>query len=300
MHEVYLYGSILTTDSYILQGDFPAPNAYAEVIEHHKHIGGETGIACAILSEYGVSVKADGYHLGTVTAKPIFDYFEKRSVDLSSMRVRDDFEGLYDNVFIDRKNNTRNCFGQFGTLVRKMNNPYNMPIEDDIRNAKCAGLDPFNSDAALLGAKYAVKHGVPYAVIDCAYDSYLANNCAVAAISDEFLSNEYPSAGADDLMREYMKRGDGLFIFTFGAHTVIYGRKGVIKRTEPYRIKALSTLGAGDSFKAGTIYGLYKGMDDDELVRFACATAGVACMGYPLPENLPTLEKVRALMETRK
>lgn len=109
MHEIYLYGSTLITDSFILAGEFPEGNQYAEYTEHHCNIGGETGVCLAILSEYGIACKADGYHLGTYTAPILAEYFKNRSVDMSSMKVRVDFEGFHDYVLIDRINNTRNC-----------------------------------------------------------------------------------------------------------------------------------------------------------------------------------------------
>lgn len=300
MHDIYLYGSTLITDSFILEGEFPKNNHYAEFSEHHCHIGGETGVCLAILSEYGIKVKADGYHLGTYTAPRLFEYFKNRSVDLSAMTVRDDFDGFHDYVFIDRINNTRTCFGPFGTLPRIMDHPYNMPVESDIAGTKCAVIDPFLSDAAEAAARYAIKHNVPYITIDCKYDTFLAQNCEVAAISEEFLTNEYPGKDPEELLKEYMKNGKGLYIFTFGAKEVIYGRQGYISRFEPFKVKALSTLGAGDTFKCGCAYAYYTGMSDDEIVAFACAIAGVACSVYPLADNLPTLEQVQALLDTRK
>jgi sugar/nucleoside kinase (ribokinase family) len=55
-----------------------------------------------------------------------------------------------------------------------------------------------------------------------------------------------------------------------------------------------STLGAGDSFKAGALYGLLQGMCDRELVSFAA----VVCGHYPLPLYPPTLEQVTAVQRT--
>ena len=57
-----------------------------------------------------------------------------------------------------------------------------------------------------------------------------------------------------------------------------------------------STLGAGDTFKAGCVYALLKGMTDDETVRFASACSAVAISRFPLPLNPPTLEEVNQLI----
>lgn len=296
MHKVYLYGSTIVSDSFILKGEFPKGNQYAEFTEHHCTIGGATGICLAILSEYGISCKADGYHLGTYTAPIIKDYFSDRRVDLSAMTVRKDFEGFHTYVLIDRVNNTRNSIGSYSTLINQLQQPYNMPDEQDIKVAKCVAIDPFIPNGAQLAAELCVKHQVPYVTIDCKHDSYLAQHCNIAVISEEFLLGEYAELDAESVLQEYMKNGDGLYIFTFGANTVMYGKKGIIKRFQPFHVKVISTWGAGDSFKCGCIYGMLKKMTDENIVEFACALAGCACGVYPLSKNLPSLKMVKRLI----
>ena len=78
---------------------------------------------------------------------------------------------------------------------------------------------------------------------------------------------------------------------------MLYGRKGQkMKRMKPFSVDVKSTLGAGDTFKAACVYGLMKGLSDDELVRFASATSAVAISRYSLPLNPPTLEEVKRIL----
>ena len=65
---------------------------------------------------------------------------------------------------------------------------------------------------------------------------------------------------------------------------------------KPFDVEVRSTLGAGDTFKAGCVYGLLHGMSDEELVRFASACSGIAISRFPLPLNPPTLAEVEALI----
>lgn len=71
-----------------------------------------------------------------------------------------------------------------------------------------------------------------------------------------------------------------------------------MNRFKPYPVQVVSTLGAGDSFKAGCIYALLHNMSDDDTVHFAAATAGCACTAFPLPLNPPTLDKIKAIQES--
>ena len=90
---------------------------------------------------------------------------------------------------------------------------------------------------------------------------------------------------------------DGLTIITRGAEEMLYGRKGEpIRRMKPFKVEVKSTLGAGDTFKAGCVYALLKGMNDDELVRFASACSAIAVSRFPLPLNPPTLGEIRKLV----
>ena len=85
-----------------------------------------------------------------------------------------------------------------------------------------------------------------------------------------------------------------------GEKELLYGRRGQpSKRFKPYSLDIVSTLGAGDSFKAGTIYALYNKMSDDDTVKFASAVAGIACTKFPIPLRPPALAEVKALTETR-
>ena len=90
-------------------------------------------------------------------------------------------------------------------------------------------------------------------------------------------------------------------IISEGENDMIYGRKGqLMKRMKPFSVDVKSTLGAGDTFKAGCVYGLLHGMEDDELVRFASACSAIAISRFPLPLNPPTLLEVNSLLENTK
>jgi sugar/nucleoside kinase (ribokinase family) len=87
-------------------------------------------------------------------------------------------------------------------------------------------------------------------------------------------------------------------IFTLGVKDIMYGRKGQqAKHFKPYTIEVVSTLGAGDSFRAGCVYALLQNMNDNETISFSAATAACACSVFPLPLNPPALEKVKALQQ---
>ena len=99
------------------------------------------------------------------------------------------------------------------------------------------------------------------------------------------------------VMALMQRETDGLTIITQGGGDMLYGRRGeAVRRMKPFPVAVKSTLGAGDTFKAGCVYGLLRGMEDDALVRFASACAAVAITRFPLPLNPPRLAEVESLL----
>ena len=102
----------------------------------------------------------------------------------------------------------------------------------------------------------------------------------------------------EEVMKRMMETGSGLSILTQGGGDMLYGRRGKeIHRMKPFSVEVKSTLGAGDTFKAGCVYGLLHGMQDGDLVRFASACSAIAISRFPLPLNPPRLEEVQQLIQ---
>ena len=71
-HDVYLFGQVLGTHSFLLKGGFLQPDEYSEIAEQYFLPGGETGTAATVLSSLGVSIRMDGNWIGTASDDPIW------------------------------------------------------------------------------------------------------------------------------------------------------------------------------------------------------------------------------------
>jgi sugar/nucleoside kinase (ribokinase family) len=293
--DVYLYGQILITTSLLLQDGIPPRDGYGELKARYRLIGGETGVCAAVLDSLGCSVRMEGTWMGRSTRDGVFSYFQDKNVDLSLITCDETFEGLEDFVLVD--GDARTCLGTFGAFQSPEGyHRWNRPDETHMAGCKVAGIDPFFGQACEDTARLCVKAGIPYVTLDCPHDSYLATHAAVNAISGEYLRDRYAGEALEKVMRQYAENAAGLTIFTAGAGELLYGRKdGAIKRRAACRVTPESTLGAGDTFKAGCVYALLKGMNDDDTVAFASACAAAAIMKFPIPLYPPTSERIAAV-----
>lgn len=292
--EVYLFGQILGTHSFLLKDGFLKPDEYSEIGEKYFLPGGETGTAATVLDSLGVSVRMDGTWIGTEVAPMLKDFYKEKKVDMSLLYYMEDDPGVMDYVVI--ADLVRSPMGRFQTLFSSGKRWWNIPKESDIAGCKAAGIDPFFGEETLKAAEICKKIGVPYVTIDSRHDSVLHKNAAINVVSKECTSQHYSGMPAEEIMKLMQEETEGLTIITQGAGDMLYARRGEeIHRMSPFKVEVRSTLGAGDTFKAGCVYGLLHGMNDEDLVRFASACSAVAISRFPLPLNPPRLDEVMAL-----
>ena len=134
--KIYLYGMICVSNSFKLN-EFPLPDEYAEIQEHYRFPGGETGTCATVLASLGTDIKMDGTHIGANTARLVNEFYKNKSVDLSSLTFEDGFEGLEDYVLISGAERTPlGTFGRFFADAWKSKiRHWNKPQENDI--AEC-------------------------------------------------------------------------------------------------------------------------------------------------------------------
>ena len=297
--DVYLYGQVLGTHSFLLRDGFLRPDAYSEIKEQYFLPGGETGTAATVLDSLGVSVRMDGTWIGTKVAPMLRAFYADKRVDLSPLRLTEDDPGVMDYVVIAGL--VRSPMGRFQTLFATGERWWSVPKEADIVSCKVAAIDPYFGDESLLAAELCRKHGIPYVTIDSPHDSPLHRHAAVNVVSKECTGARYTGLAPEAILEMMMETASGLTVITQGGGDMLYGRQGgPIRRMKPFPVDVKSTLGAGDTFKAGCVYGLLHRMADEELVRFASACSAVAISRFPLPLHPPKMEEVQALVSTVK
>ncbi len=253
------------------------------------------------LESLGAEVVMDGTHMGKEIRQHLLESFTKtRMLILIQSILTRSYDGLEDYILIS--GDSRTPFGMFDefyssaykTGIRHWNKP-----EGDIINCDVAAIDPYFGDDSDFAVKICVENAsIPYVTIDCKYDSYIHKNSAVTVISGESLRTDYPDKTREEIFPLFQENGGGLTIITNGGNDFYYGRKGgEIKTFTPFKVNVVSSLGAGDSFKAGCTYALLKGYSDDEIVRFASACAAIAISRYPLHLNPPTLSEIQELLK---
>ncbi|MDH3849169.1 MAG: hypothetical protein GWP64_00525 [Gammaproteobacteria bacterium] len=288
--DVYSYGVVASSTLYVFKGDFPVPDGYSEIDDVQYMVGGEAANSSIVLARLGVRVKLDGNWLGNddrgTRTRALLD---RSGVDTSRLPLREDYRGVLEVVFAADK--TRTIFGGYGRLLERED--WNMPRPEDVRQAKVICLDPFFGKASLRVAEVGCDAGIPVVTIDCLHDDPLLEYASAVVISDNYIQWKYADHRLEDLFQAYLNATDGLVVFTFGEKEVWYGRPGTVIGKKPaYSVNAIDTSAAGDSFRAGIVFGFLHGWDDSKTVEFAAALAGIVCTRFPGALNSPGYDEV--------
>jgi sugar/nucleoside kinase (ribokinase family) len=294
-YDVYSYGVVSSSTLYTVKGAFPALEGYGEIECMRYMTGGEATNSSIVLSRLGVQVKLDGNWLGDDESgkrtKKILDEYE---IDTSRLALTHGYKSVQEVVFAAQ--GKRTIFGTYGRLHEDKR--WNVPIEDDVVQAKVICLDPFFEKTSALVAKIGADSGIPVVTVDCLHDDPLIANTAAVVISESYLRWKYPHSDLKDVFREYQEAVSGLVVFTFGDNQIWYGRTSEnIKSFEPYSIEAVDSSGAGDSFRAGIVYGFLNEWDDERMIDFSAAIAALTCTRSPGVQQSPRYDDVVSFMQ---
>jgi sugar/nucleoside kinase (ribokinase family) len=297
-YDVYAYGVIASSELHLLSMPFPPPDGYAEITQSHFMTGGEALNSSIVLSRLGLSVQLDGNWIGdTPFGERLLATIHCYEIDTQRLRVKKDFAGVREIVFSDE--HSRTIFGNYVELLSSTRK-WNIPLKDDISTARIVCVDPPFREESTLAGTYAVELGIPFVSIDCPYDQALSSAAAAVIISGEFRNREYPQSELSELFVEYQQRTQGLVVFTVGEDTILYGRRGVPSRQfKPYQVEVIDSAGAGDSFRAGVIYGMLNKWSDDQIIQYAAAVAGLVCASFPGVLNSPSHAEVMQFIQDR-
>lgn len=295
--DAYLYGMTVLSTIHRLDDSLNV-DGYGEIAETHVCPGGEAMNGAMLLSGLGLRTALGGPHWGTETREVLGRYAKRYGIDVGGVMIDDRYPGVRDVVLVHGRH--RAVLGWFGRYFSDAERRWGDPDPEAIARAGVVAIDPFFAEASVEAARLAVAAGRPYVTIDCPYDGTLHARAAATVVAREYRQQQYPGVPDAELLARYTAQGRGLTIFTAGKDELRYARPGVLPETlAPFPVEVRSTLGAGDTFRAGVVYGILRRLPDRELVRFATALAAVVCRRFPIAENVPGLGEVEDFLRAR-
>jgi sugar/nucleoside kinase (ribokinase family) len=139
-----------------------------------------------------------------------------------------------------------------------------------------------------------IQYKVPYVTVDTGPEDPLGQNADVLIISGEYRDRHFQGMSKIDALNQYIQTCKGTIIFTSAEDDILYNKDREILQFKPYAVNAIDTTGAGDSFRAGIIYGMLNAYPLDQTVAFASLLASYICQSFPGVIKAPTHQELIA------
>src|SRR5664280_3102232 len=140
VNDVFLFGHVSTGIIVRIQGRFPQPDGYGEIVETLENHCGEASGSALVLARFGVSAVLEGNWIGdTPACRGTLAFLESRGIDCSGLVVRPGYEGVNEITISDGE--SRTVFGRYIDLL-STTRQWEMPNVERIEQARVVCVDP--------------------------------------------------------------------------------------------------------------------------------------------------------------
>lgn len=240
--------------------------------------GGPVGNSLYVMAKLGVNASVLGAFAPDNAGKYLLEDFSFHGVDVSNAVVLKGASSFTSFILISEQNKTRTCVFDRGTVT---DDPSNLDYSC-IKSASVLHLDGNYLNCAIQAAKVAKENGVKvsldagglYKDID-----KLIPYVDILIPSGEFAkgftkTDDIPSAMK--ILKE--KYNPEILVVTDGANGGYYYDGDEIKHYRNFKVKAIDTNGAGDTFHGAFISAYLEGKSVLECSEFASATSAYKCL----------------------
>ena len=267
---------------HLLESEYPTANGYAEVGQSMDNLAGEAVAGAWVLQRLGVPCSIDGRWLAdSALSQTLLNRLQEAGIDTSLLHVEPNYHPIEELVIADGK--TRTVFGGYRKILFN-EKQWNTPSANAIAKSSFCMLDPFLHAESESCARLCVEHGIPYVTCDATPSGFVAQHATANIISEEFLLRENIH-NLEEFFAQCTALCPGWVVLTFGSAPLWYAEPGTCIRSplqwQPFSIHLVDSTGAGDSFRAGFLYALWKGMRGIDVIRTAGAVAALNCERFP-------------------
>ncbi|WP_312468501.1 ribokinase [Brucella sp.] len=107
-------------------------------------------------------------------------------------------------------------------------------------------------------------------------------------------------ASAETAARKLLERGPKIVIVKLGGRGSLLVTADEVKHFEPFKVKVVDTVAAGDSFNGGFAVAYSQGQSLHDCVRFASASGAIAVTRVGAGSAAPTAHEVAQLLQTNQ
>lgn len=291
-------------DDLIYVDSYPPADAKVSVLRTDRQCGGLTATALVAASRLGSRCAYAGV-LGTDEYSQFgIDRMLEQGIDLAHLVRRPEARIIHSFIVVDVRSNTRNIFADLNGV---MGCDPNWPASEIIESSRVLFVDHFGLPGMIRASRIARENGVPI-VADFERASgpefsELLELVDHLIVSQTFAENLTGKSSPSDAARALGSNDRAAVVVTCGEKGCWYlaGKTGLPPKHFPaFAVKTVDTTGCGDVFHGAYASALARGLNLDERVRFASATAALKATQPGGQAGIPNFEQVQRFLQNSK
>ncbi|MCG2767392.1 MAG: PfkB family carbohydrate kinase [Chloroflexota bacterium] len=276
--------------------EYPPIDTKTDTASFSEQGGGPTATALVTLARLGAKTLFVGKVGDDVRGRLIVEQLEAEGVDVTQVRIEKDKSSRLSFSIVERKTGKR-------TIVSAVGSVSPLAPEDLDRKTITSGrilhVDGHQMEAAIHAAKWAREADVKV-ILDAG--SFRPGMEALVKLADYVVASEtfalnFTSEGCvREAARKLFHEGQAAVVVTTGDKGGFCVSDGGEFAYPTFRVEVVDTTGAGDVFHGAFDYGILRGWDLEEVVRFSSAVAALKCRELGGRAGIPSLNQVRRFL----
>ena len=277
---------------------FPKVDTKQEVLEWHEQGGGPVATALATLARFGIPCEFFGITGDDPEGKRIRESLLSEGIEIRNVITRSSASSQTAFIAIERGSGTRTIFWR-----RPSGDPL-LPGElpaDYLDGCDFLLLDGLMTEVSLFAARRARELGIPV-MLDAGRVRpgmvELAGLCDYLVAAEQFALDLGWDGQPENFLSTARKLTAPVVTITLGKQGSVTFRESEIITVPAFSVGSVDTTGAGDVFHGGYLFGILRGLDLPDTIRFASAVAALKCTRIGGRAGIPCLaEALRFLAE---
>ncbi|HMJ91244.1 MAG TPA: PfkB family carbohydrate kinase [Candidatus Acidoferrum sp.] len=286
-------------DDILYVDEYPPADAKVHVRRRERHCGGLTATALVAAARLGAKCAFAGTLGFDEDSEFVIETLRRERMNVDHVVRRRDAGPVISTIIVDEQRGTRNIFA---SIEQSRGADPKRPSRAVIESTRVLFVDYFGVEGNLRAAKVARAAGVAI-VSDLERTKLTGMNELIALIDHpifsrraaaELTGTENPAKAVVDLWND----ARDTVVVTCGEQGAWFVSRDQRqpKHVSAFKVKAIDTTGCGDVFHGAYAAALAQGMDAEQRIRFASATAALKATRHGGQSGIPSRAEVQKFL----